>query len=82
MSDRTSAYLFGTFFKFLAEMEQTEKTREMAEKLWDMKNEYDFACYQMEADEALMDLGFARMGIHPEYNEAMVLYRRGANDWR
>lgn len=75
MADRTSASLFGTVFKLLAE-NPTDEHKTMAGKLWPLTRDYDFSPYQMYCDEALITLGLARMGINPEWPEdgEVVLY--------
>ena len=64
MADRTSAGLFRKFFELLAK-NPTEEHKEIAEEIWTMRKEYDFNEYQMEADEYLIKLGLAKMGIDP-----------------
>lgn len=62
MADRTSAALFGSIFKILAESGD-ERGKEYALKVWEMKEDggYDFSDYQMYCDEALFALGLARI---------------------
>ena len=79
MADRTSAELFGMFFEFLAEDPKNVRNVAFAEELWDKQGGYDFDHYQMYCDDALIALGFAKMGIHPDYEddedaEEQVLY--------
>ena len=56
MSDRTSAYLFGEIFKWLAE-NPDDRSRKFAKKLKGMARDYDFDEYQMYCDDALKTLG-------------------------
>jgi hypothetical protein len=57
MADRTSASLFGMFFKVLAE-NPTDENKAIAERLArDYMRDYDFSPYQMYADDALRTLG-------------------------
>ena len=66
MSDRTSAELFGRIFGLLASLKKEEKTdpQEIAHEFWEFleKGSYDFAHYQMDCDEALIELGLAKEG--------------------
>lgn len=75
MADRTSAGLFGYFFKMLAR-NPTDEHKAMARELWPQTRGYDFANYQMDADEALITLGLAFRGIDPDYPEdgEVVIY--------
>lgn len=68
MADRTSASIFAMVFEYLAE-DNSEKSREFARKLWDETRRYDFNPYQMYCDDALITLGLAKKGLHPEYPE-------------
>jgi hypothetical protein len=56
MADRTSAEIFGKIFELLAE-NPTDEHKEMAAKIYPMAGNYDFAPYQMDADEALITRG-------------------------
>jgi hypothetical protein len=56
MADRTSAALFGKIFRYLAAT-ATERDREFAKWLMGETQSYDFATYQMDADDALRTLG-------------------------
>ena len=58
MADRTSAHLFGTIFRLLAE-NPTEEHIAIAKEIWPLAWEYDFSTYQMDADEALEKLGLS-----------------------
>ena len=55
MADRTSAEIFGRIFRLLAE-NNTDDHKELAKRVYDMSQEYDFMDYQMEADEVLVEL--------------------------
>lgn len=66
MADRTSAGIYGNFFNILAK-NPTDENKAIAAELWEGKNEFDFSAYQMYADDALIVLGLARMGIDPDY---------------
>jgi hypothetical protein len=68
MADRTSAELFGSIFKMLAE-NPTEEHKEIAGRIYSMVSHYDFSDYQMYADEACVALDIARMGVNPEHPE-------------
>lgn len=59
MSDRTSAALFGEFFKVLAGDEPIDRAA-LAKRIWEQSRGYDFSPYQMNADDALIKLGLAR----------------------
>ena len=66
MADRTSAGLFGTIFQLLAE-NPTDEYKSIARKIYNLSHNYDFNQYQMDADEACVKLGIARMGINPYF---------------
>jgi len=68
MADRTSARLFGDIFNMLAE-EPTEGNKDIAAKMFPKTRDYDFNHYQMDADDALIKLGLAKMGVDLEYPE-------------
>jgi len=68
MADRTSAEIFGTLFKLLAE-NSSEENKRIAHIMFDYTSEYDFNNYQMYADEACIKLGLAKVGIDPNYPE-------------
>lgn len=57
MADRNSAAIFGKVFPLLAKKTPHD---EIAKQLWDAIGDYDFSEYQMCADGALVELGFAR----------------------
>lgn len=57
MSDRTSADVFGQIFTLLA---SNKSKGEIAKALWKSSFNFDFSQCQMEADRALIKLGFAR----------------------
>lgn len=77
MADRTSAKIFGEVFKYLAGQEPSKGRDDFAAKMWDMSQEHDFSNYQMGCDKALIELGLAKMGVHPQWPEdgEVVLYR-------
>lgn len=58
MADRTSAEIFGKLFKELAKPGDLDR-RKLARLLWKERGNYDFSEYQMDADKALITLGFA-----------------------
>lgn len=57
MADRTSAEIFGKIFEYVAEPGPIGK-QAFANFLWALSENYDFDARQMEADEALIKLGF------------------------
>lgn len=60
MADRTSAGLFGEIFNMLAFELPPECGRfKLAQRFFEMMSGYDFDPCQMEADEALVELGLA-----------------------
>lgn len=71
MADRTSAYLFGTIFKLLAES-PTEEHKEIAGKIFAMIGDYDFNEYQMYADDACVALGLAQVYTDADQQELVV----------
>ena len=75
MSARSSAAIFGDIFQHLAES-PTDANKEFARWLWSKTAGYDFADYQLEADDALMALGLARRGVDPKHPDdgEMVVY--------
>lgn len=74
MADRTSACIFGYFFEEAAR--QGEIARPMVGFMWNLARDYDFHPCQMDCDEALLKLGLAKMGVHPDYPDdgEVVLY--------
>lgn len=60
MADRTSAEIFGTIFRMLAE-DPTDQHKEWAARLCEEMEQYDFNAYQMDADEALETLGVVEL---------------------
>ncbi len=66
MADRTSARLFGKIYEMLAE-NPSDEHKAMAKAIWPLQWEYDFSEYQMDADNALVTLGLAKLGIDPKY---------------
>ena len=68
MADRTSASIFAKVFEYLAE-DNSEKARDFARKFYADSQEYDFNAYQMYCDDALLKLGLAKQGVHPDYPE-------------
>jgi hypothetical protein len=75
MADRTSAGVFGGIFKLLAE-NPTEEHKRMAKTISSMTKEYDFSPYQMYADDDLIKLGLAKLGVDPKYPDEgeVVIY--------
>jgi hypothetical protein len=73
MVDRTSAELFGNIFSRLAN-KQTEETIEIAKDLWSNTSGYDFSPYQMESDDALINLGLAKK------IDGNIVYKNTYND--
>ena len=72
MADRTSAEIFGMMFGMLAE-DPTEQHKEMARRLVDASERYDFNAYQMDADEALETLQVAHLtDLHDEDDEGLI----------
>ena len=68
MADRTSADLFGEVFGILAEHVPAGPERDAtALRLWTAQDDYDFSPNQMDADNALMELGLARRGVDPDW---------------
>jgi len=60
MADRTAAEIFGRAFELLSE-KPTQDSIDLAEKLWENTNDYDFTADQMGCDGALLILGLARV---------------------
>ena len=56
MADRTSAGILGLVFELLAE---GKSKKQMVKALWRARQDYDFSDDQMDADEALIQLGLA-----------------------
>lgn len=83
MADRTSAAFFADLFDFYAAVKTgeivmtPEEAQKRADVLWKRTSEYDFSAYQMECDEALITLGFAKRGVRPEWPEdgEVMLYK-------
>lgn len=75
MADRTSAGLFAKIFELLAK-NPTDEHRAMAREIWSFTGEYDFSPYQMSADDSLIALGLARVGVNSRYPEdgVVILY--------
>jgi len=59
MADRTSAYLFGEIFGFLAK-DPTEANKKAARHFWKLAADYDFTEDQMDCDKALIKLELCR----------------------
>jgi len=74
MADRTSAALFGKIFDLLAK-NPSDENKAIAKEIWPMSCDYDFAPYQMNADESLIKLGLAKMGKLDGEDEDGVIYR-------
>lgn len=68
MADRSAASLFADIFNYLA-ANPDERAKDMARAMWSRSGDYDFSPRQLYADEALLKLGLARMGVHPRYPE-------------
>lgn len=68
MADRTSARLFGKIFGLLAK-NPNEENKEIAKEVYLETSDYDFSLSQMDADESLIVLGLAKMGIDEDYPE-------------
>ena len=68
MADRTSAGIFGSIFGLLA-VDPTSDHKKLAESIYNMTKFYDFNDCQMEANDACIVLGIARMGISLNYPE-------------
>ena len=80
MADRTSAGLFGKVFNLLAK-NPTSEHKEIAKEIFAEVGNYDFSNYQMYADDALMKLGLAKIGINPKYpddGEVVIYFGEGA----
>lgn len=79
MSDHTSAEIFGNIFKMLADFKrQGISVSDWAEYFWQQSRDYDFSAYQMDADNHLFELGYARKGEHKDYpGDIVTLYRDG-----
>jgi hypothetical protein len=88
MADRTSAEIFGTLFTHLAEdlriasadiihADRREYILTLARDLWPKMWSYDFNEYQMDADDALVQLGLARrVGGEIQYmNQEMTTWQ-------
>ena len=77
MADRTAAEIFGYFFNTAARMKLTPDVRVLVRKMYWMSKKYDFSPYQMECDEALIQLGLAKMKVDPDYPEdgEVVVYK-------
>ena len=68
MADHTSASIFGDFFRLLAE-NPDKRGRALAVRVWWQSQAYDFCPTQMECGDALVALGLAKRGVHPDYPE-------------
>lgn len=79
MSDRTSAGIFADVFCFLAEMPDSPEKTAFAEKMWAAARGYDFSPRQLECNEVLTKLGFAKKMVDPEYPDEgeVTMYRQG-----
>ncbi len=71
MTDRTAAYLFGTFFEELAKYSDVPGIKESAKKMYEESLEYDFHDDDMEAEAAMFKLGLARY-VGDEYDRVTV----------
>lgn len=56
MADRTSAGIFGSIFKLLAE-NPTDENKRLAREIYGMTLNYDFFVSQMDCNESLIKLG-------------------------
>jgi hypothetical protein len=69
MADRTSAEIFGWLFEELARLAQSPEPEvhsaavDLASKAWAKARDHDFVWEQMEADEALVELGLAERSL-------------------
>ncbi len=77
MADRASARLVGRIFELLAK-NPTSEHKEIAKEIFAESMQFDFANYQMDADDALIKLGLAKIGIDPNYPEdgEVVIYEK------
>lgn len=66
MADRSSAAAFGRVFKLLART-PTPAVRALARDVMRLTDEFDFSPDQMECRTALLKLGVAKMGVHPDF---------------
>ena len=66
MADRTSARVFGRIFELLAKY-PTEQNKQIAKEIFSMTVDFDFSNCQMYADNSLIALGLARLGVDPDY---------------
>jgi hypothetical protein len=73
MADRTSARIFGLFFNHLAK-NPTEENITLAKELTKELTNYDFSLYQMDADEALITLGLAKIQYDEKWDEDEIIY--------
>lgn len=70
MSDRTLARTFGEIFRRLAEQPPTQARKAFAATIFDMACRSDFLLSEMQADEALLELG--REVLSKEEAEAIL----------
>lgn len=45
----------------------------MAREIYGFVSEYDFSDYQMDADDACLELGIARKGVQPEWPDEGIV---------
>ena len=62
MSDTNAAIVFGEIFRYLAE-NPTEDRKVIAKKIVEFKRSLDFSGADMCAEEAMLALGIAKMGV-------------------
>ena len=73
MADRTAAELFGEIFNMIAnDVKDPKRQSELAEEYWNKSKGYDFDVYQMDCDEALVKLDYARQTPSEEYEDEFV----------
>lgn len=82
MADHTAAEIFGRIFCKLAnEKGDTLDKKKFSRWLWDLhRKKGDFSTDQMGCDEALIDLGLAKMVPDPDYPEdgdTLIAYKGG-----
>ena len=74
MADRTSAEVFRAIFELLAGEPPSDTRTRLTRGVWSLARNYDFSTCQMDADDALMKLGLARLAVDPRYpNEGEVM---------
>lgn len=71
MADRQTAGLFGSIFEFLAK-HPDDRNKSFAKYLVNLTADYDFSPYQMDCDEALIEL---EVGYKNEDDEIELIYK-------